>query len=111
VNLEPSEAFIGFTIYAISGGKRFVIWKGYHYWHPLKNRSFYLSLGSNGEVCSGETYKDYDMYFEILQPNGQLLCILNHDEIVNENEIKSSTQTLVEGQWKPVSSLTWKRII
>jgi hypothetical protein len=107
---EPFESSIGFTIYAMIADQKLVIWKGYHYWHDLKNKSIYLSLGSEGQICNGETHHDLDLYFEILNRNGSVIYILNHDEIINENEVKATAQTFSEGQWKQLSSLHWKRM-
>ena len=108
--VDLSETVMGFTIFAYMKGQKVMIWKGYHYWHELKNKSVYLSLGAKGEICNGETYHEHDMYFEILHTSGMVIHIRNHDELVNENEIKSTTHVLTNDQWQAVSTAHWKRM-
>lgn len=105
-----SETVLGFTIFAYSSGQKMVIWKGYHYWHELKNKSVYLSLGTQGQVCTGENIEGHEMYFEILMPDGQVMYIRNLDEIINDDEVKASSSTIRNGAWQPMSNVVWKRI-
>ncbi|HYF32485.1 MAG TPA: hypothetical protein VD993_15275 [Chitinophagaceae bacterium] len=107
---DPSDTVLQFTIYAYIGGQKMVIWKGFHYWHELRGKSVYLSLGTQGQVCNGENRNGHEMYFEILMTNGQVMYIRNLDEIENENEVKATSQTIVEGAWRPMNGLHWKRI-
>ncbi|HEY0679252.1 MAG TPA: hypothetical protein VGD17_13265 [Chitinophagaceae bacterium] len=111
VTVDLSETVMGFAIYAVTKGKARLIWRGFHYWHELKNKSVYLSLGTAGEICNGETYHEHDMYFEILSPDGKVIYILNHDKIVNEDEVISSTRSLVNGEWQKMNIAHWKRNI
>ena len=107
----PYPASMGFTIYAIIGEQKYVFWKGYHYWNDIRNKSLYLSLGANGEICTGENYEDHDMYYEMVTTNGQVMHILNQDKIINANEITSIVKTLADGEWHPLPTLEWKRIL
>jgi hypothetical protein len=107
-----AETVMGFTIYAVTQGQQKVIWKGFHYWNPVENRSNYLSVGTGSEVCNGNSYTmGHDMYFGILYPDGRPAThILNHDDIIGEDEVKSSTQVIVNGQWQQMKDTHWKRI-
>ena len=108
---ELSESVLEFSIYAYSSGQRKLIWKGYHYWLESQGKSVYVSLGPDGQVCNGGNLEGHEMHFEIFMPDGQAMYIRNLDEIVNEDEVTANARTIIEGEWRPMSSVTWKRIL
>lgn len=94
------------------GVKEYVYWEGVYYWHPLKNRVVYHSMGTGGMVASGETINPgLDLVFEIVNPDGSVTMHKDTDEIVSENEFKSRSYKLEGGKWVDNQELVWKRIV
>ena len=91
--------------------KRYLYWDGYYFWDALKNKICYRSMGTSGQIASGESINnDGDLLFEVLLPDGKITYHLDTDEIVSDNEFKSQSYEFVESEWKPLNTLVWKRI-
>jgi hypothetical protein len=91
--------------------KRYLYWDGYYYWDPLKNKICYRSVGTSGQIATGETINNEgDLLFEILLPDGKITYHLDTDETLSENEFKSQSFVFEDGKWNPNNKLIWKRV-
>ena len=107
-----SENIIKIKINGKVKDKRYLYWDGYYYWDPVRQKTRYWSVGTSGQIATGESInKDGDLMFEILLPDGKITYHLDTDEIISENEFQSQSYVFEDGKWKPNNSLTWKRII
>ena len=106
------ENILKLKINGVMKGQRYLFWDGYYYWNPVKQKTEYFSLGTSGQVATGETInKDADLYFKVLMPDGSETIHLDTDEIISENEFHSNSYKLEKGEWKPNNKLVWKRVV
>ena len=92
--------------------KRYLYWDGYYYWDPVHQKAHYWSMGTSGQIATGESInQDGDLMFEILMPDGKITYHLDTDETISENEFKSQSYIFEDGKWMPNNTLTWKRVI
>jgi hypothetical protein len=92
--------------------KRYLYWDGYYYWDPVRRKACYRSVGTSGQVATGESINnDGDLMFEILHADGKITFHLDTDEAISENEFRSQSYLFEEGKWAPNNTLTWRRIV
>jgi hypothetical protein len=92
--------------------KRYLYWDGYCYWDPLRRKACYRSIGTSGQIATGESINnDGDLMFEVLYPDGKTTFHLDTDETISENEFRSQSYIFEDGKWIPSNTLIWKRVV